>query len=304
MLTTWKSPVGSFGQSNYSAAKLALVGFANTLAKEGAKNNIYVNSLAPVAGSRMTATVMPEDLLKALQPSYVAPVVAYLVSKDCTANGATFEVGGGWVSALRWQRNAGKHFKADNTFTPELIADNWSGITEFDEATVSYPTGLNDSIKEVMAGLNGDSPSASTTAPKKSAPPAAVTPPASVVSSGTGDSGAAALFMQMDAALKKNPAAAKKTSAVFQFNLTNSGKTNTYIIDTKSATPSVTQSNDSTTKSDVALTLSESDFLQLASGKANPQSLFMSGKIKLKGNMSYAMKLGDVLKALQPTSKL
>ena len=65
-------------QCNYSAAKLALVGFTNSLSKEGAKRNVFTNAIAPVAGSRMTATVMPEELVERLKPEYVSPLVTYL----------------------------------------------------------------------------------------------------------------------------------------------------------------------------------------------------------------------------------
>lgn len=65
-------------QANYSSAKLALVGFASSLAKEGLKNNVLTNTIAPVAGSRMTESIMPPDLIAALDPKTVAPIVAFL----------------------------------------------------------------------------------------------------------------------------------------------------------------------------------------------------------------------------------
>lgn len=74
---------GSFGQVNYSAAKLALHGFTMALAKEGAKRNIRVNTVAPLAASRMLETVMPPDVLANLKPALVAPLVAYLCHDSC-----------------------------------------------------------------------------------------------------------------------------------------------------------------------------------------------------------------------------
>ena len=95
---------GSFGQVNYSAAKLALHGFTQALAKEGEKKNIRVNTIAPLAASRMLETVMPPDVLKTVNPNLVIPLVAYLCHESCEETGSVFEVGGGFVAKLRWQR--------------------------------------------------------------------------------------------------------------------------------------------------------------------------------------------------------
>jgi NAD(P)-dependent dehydrogenase (short-subunit alcohol dehydrogenase family) len=73
---------GNFGQTNYGAAKLSLVGFMNTLKLEGAKDNIKVNAICPVAGTRMTENIMPPNLIAMLKPEYVTPAVVYLVSED------------------------------------------------------------------------------------------------------------------------------------------------------------------------------------------------------------------------------
>ncbi|KAF4496762.1 peroxisomal hydratase-dehydrogenase-epimerase, partial [Fusarium agapanthi] len=93
---------GNFGQTNYSAAKLAMVGFTETLAKEGIKYGILANVIAPVAASRMTETIMPPDVLANLKPEWVVPLVAVLVHKNNTEEtGGIFEVGGGHVAKLR-----------------------------------------------------------------------------------------------------------------------------------------------------------------------------------------------------------
>jgi NAD(P)-dependent dehydrogenase (short-subunit alcohol dehydrogenase family) len=95
---------GSFGQVNYSAAKLGIHGFTMALAREGEKRNIRVNTIAPLAASRMLETVMPPDVLANLKPTLVVPLVAYLTHDSCEETGSVFEVGGGFVAKLRWQR--------------------------------------------------------------------------------------------------------------------------------------------------------------------------------------------------------
>lgn len=130
---------GSFGQCNYSAAKLAMVGFTETLAKEGAKYNIKANVIAPIAASRMTETVMPPDVLKALQPEWVVPLVAVLVHKDAQENGAIFEVGGGHCAKIRWERSSGALLKADESYTPGALLAKWDQVNDFSKP--EHPTG-------------------------------------------------------------------------------------------------------------------------------------------------------------------
>ncbi|KAI8959009.1 NAD(P)-binding protein [Daldinia sp. FL1419] len=134
---------GSFGQANYSAAKLAMVGFTETLAKEGVKYNILSNVIAPIAASRMTQTVMPPDVLENLKPDWVVPLVAVLVHKSNTKeNGGIFEVGGGHVAKLRWERSSGLLLKADDSYTPGAILKKWDKVVDF--SNPQYPTGPND----------------------------------------------------------------------------------------------------------------------------------------------------------------
>lgn len=131
---------GNFGQTNYSAAKLAQVGFTETLAKEGLKYNILANVIAPIAASRMTETIMPPDVLENLKPDWVVPLVAVLVHNSNTEEtGSIFEVGGGHVAKLRWERAKGGLLKADNTMTPGAVLSKWNDINDFSKP--SYPTG-------------------------------------------------------------------------------------------------------------------------------------------------------------------
>jgi len=72
------------------------------LAKEGEKRNIKTNSICPVAGTRMTETVMPKELVEALKPDYVAPLVAVLCHENCPETGSLIEVGAGYIAKERW----------------------------------------------------------------------------------------------------------------------------------------------------------------------------------------------------------
>lgn len=78
---------GNFGQSNYSAAKMGILGLTQTLAKEGEKSNIKVNCIAPVAASKMTETVLPPQVLEMLDPSHITPLVTYLSDESCKSTG-------------------------------------------------------------------------------------------------------------------------------------------------------------------------------------------------------------------------
>ena len=128
---------GNFGQANYGSAKLGLLGLANSLAVEGEKRNVLVNTIAPLAGSRLTETILPPDMVAALKPEYVAPLVAYLCHESSTATGQLFEVGAGWAARVRWQRGRGAFLPLDTALTPEAVAEQWVAVQSFDEPT--YP---------------------------------------------------------------------------------------------------------------------------------------------------------------------
>ncbi len=120
---------GNFGQANYGAAKLSLVGFMNTMKIEGMKNNIKVNAISPVAATRMTAGIgIPEELLNLLQPDLVTPGVVYLVSEDAPS-GAILTAGAGVFSVAAIYETDGVNLK-DGGITAEEVRDNWSRITD------------------------------------------------------------------------------------------------------------------------------------------------------------------------------
>ncbi|NXM51549.1 DHB4 enzyme, partial [Gymnorhina tibicen] len=144
---------GNFGQANYSAAKLGLLGLANTIAIEGRKYNIHCNTIAPTAGSRLTQTVMPQDLVDAFKPEYVAPLVVWLCHESCAENGSLFEVGAGWIGKLRWERSLGAIVRGKSQpMTPEAVRDKWEKVCDFDNA--SKPRTIQESISVLSDALS------------------------------------------------------------------------------------------------------------------------------------------------------
>lgn len=147
---------GNFGQANYSAAKLGILGFTNTLAIEGANRNIHANVIAPIAGSRLTETVMPKEVVEALKPEFVSPLVAYLCHEDTEENGGLFELGAGWMGKLRWQRTKGHGFHPKKELTPDDVAQQWDKITNWDGA--DNPADIRMSMAPAMQNMNRPEP--------------------------------------------------------------------------------------------------------------------------------------------------
>ncbi|NTY61454.1 SDR family oxidoreductase [Mycolicibacterium sphagni] len=123
---------GNFGQANYSAAKLGLVGLINSLAQEGAKYNIKANAVAPIAATRMTEDILPKEVLAKLTPEYVAPVVTYLCTEEVPDSASIFIVGGGKVQRAALFQNDGVTF--DHVPTVDDIASQWSQIDDLSSA--------------------------------------------------------------------------------------------------------------------------------------------------------------------------
>jgi NAD(P)-dependent dehydrogenase (short-subunit alcohol dehydrogenase family) len=119
---------GNFGQSNYGAAKLGVVGLAKTLYLEGAKNNIRVNSLAPTAGTRMTEDIFPDEAFKAFNPESVVPAALFLVSEDAPTN-AIVGAGAGVFQSAWVTMNSGMLLSGTEC-TVECFAAAWDRISD------------------------------------------------------------------------------------------------------------------------------------------------------------------------------
>ena len=119
---------GNFGQANYAAAKMAMVGLMNTLHLEGEKYNIRVNCLAPAAGTAMTEGLFPEKAFELLAPETVSPGVVFLVSPDAPSR-TVLAAGGGGVAVFKGFETDGINLLPEN-LSAEGVADAWSSITD------------------------------------------------------------------------------------------------------------------------------------------------------------------------------
>ena len=137
IMTSSNSAVyGNFGQANYCAAKMGLIGLANTLAIEGKMKNIHTNVIIPTAASRLTEDIVPPDFFQQLKPELIAPVVVWLCHEKCTENGSIIESALGWAGKCHMIRASGSTVRQDlsNDVTPEEVQKKWSSVTDMSSA--------------------------------------------------------------------------------------------------------------------------------------------------------------------------
>lgn len=167
---------GNFGQANYSAAKMALIGLANTLAIEGNKNNIHCNVIVPTAASRMTEGILPDLLFQQLsefypllrtanlshslhfivEPKLIAPVVAYLCHESNEDNGAVIESAAGYATKVRPFRGEGQVLRDSlkDDVTIEYVHNVWPKVTDMSRAkAIDTISGATGKVMEVLEKL-------------------------------------------------------------------------------------------------------------------------------------------------------
>ena len=130
MTTSPSGLYGNFGQTNYGAAKMGQVGLMNSMKIEGAKNNIHTNSIAPVAATRMTENLMPEEVLEKLGPELVTPAAIFLVSEDAP-NGVILQAQGGQYSLAAVVENSGVNLGVEAT--ADDVAASYEAIVDMAE---------------------------------------------------------------------------------------------------------------------------------------------------------------------------
>jgi len=251
---------GNFGQSNYSAAKMALVGFMNALKLEGEKHNIKVNTIAPVAATRLTEDVFPPELFEKLKPEFVTPLVIYLCSDQCPVTGAIYNAGAGYFS--RAEVATGRAVPVGDPQrvpTVEEVARSMKRIESLDGAAGFHD--LTAALGDMMTAL--------------SAPPAAPSQAKQMP-----EFTVAGIFDGITGAFRSDKAAG--VDVVFQFKL--SGATGgDWFVTIKDG--SCACSKGIHEKPTTTILMGDADFVAMISGKLNAMKAYTSGKLKIEGDL-------------------
>jgi NAD(P)-dependent dehydrogenase (short-subunit alcohol dehydrogenase family)/putative sterol carrier protein len=263
MTTSAAGLFGNFGQTNYSAAKLGIVGLMNTLKLEGEKYNIKVNTVAPLATTRLTEDVLPPDFAEQLDPELVTPLVIYLCSENCPGSGGVYNAGMGFFSRAAVVSGPGAWpGEGEEALTPEGIAANWEQILSLQGAQEF--TDANAALMDMLSGPK-ERPAGAKVIAKQPA---------------KGDGSVKEVFENMIDSFQ--PEAAEGVQVIFQFNISGPGGGDWYtdIKDGQCAVEQGVASSPTTT-----LKISDEDFLKIVKGRLPAMQAYTSGKLKIEGDL-------------------
>jgi NAD(P)-dependent dehydrogenase (short-subunit alcohol dehydrogenase family)/acyl dehydratase/putative sterol carrier protein len=248
---------GNFGQTNYSAAKLALVGLMNTLKLEGKKYDIKVNTVAPIATTRLTDDILPPDMKDKLQPEFVVPLVLYLSAEQCPDTGGIFNAGMGFFSKVAVVTGPGATVGDGQTppTAEELAAKIQSirslkGAQEYGDLNAALLPIL-DAFDTSTGGTDSDSGTSVTT-----------------------------VFEQMAGTFQAD--AATGVDVVFQFDIAGDGGGTWHCIIKDQTCEVVKGPHDSPT---TTIKMADEDFVALMEGRLNAMRAYTGGKLKIGGDL-------------------
>lgn len=141
---------GNYGQTNYSAVKLGVVGMMHAFKLEGQKYNIFANTIAPVGASRLLGSILTEKIMEALDPRYISVLVCYLVSEGCKETGMIYSCGGGRYARAAMMENPIVDLSENEKISMETIRDNFAEIHEMREPREYFKS--RDHLVEMMGG--------------------------------------------------------------------------------------------------------------------------------------------------------
>jgi NAD(P)-dependent dehydrogenase (short-subunit alcohol dehydrogenase family)/acyl dehydratase/putative sterol carrier protein len=257
---------GNFGQTNYGAAKMGLVGLMNTLKLEGRKYDIKVNTVAPLAATRLTRDVLPPDFRDKLKPEFAAPLVLYLCSERCPSTGGVYNAGMGHYSRATVVSGPGIWLgDGDQLPTPEAIAANWHRIISL-EGAQAYDD-ANTALLDMLTG-------------PKETPPEAEAKEGQVASAGGEPDSVQSVFDSLTSAFQ--PEAAANVDVIFQFSISGPSGGDWYAVIKDGACTVDTGLFDKPT---TTLKMSDEDFLKYVGGQLPAMQAYSTGKLKIEGDL-------------------
>ncbi len=270
MTTSAAGLYGNFGQANYAAAKLGLVGLMNALKEEATRYGIMVNTVAPIARSRMTEDVMPPAMLEKLAPEAVAPIVLFLASQECPSSGHIYNAGMGYFNrALVLTAPTVALAEHKTPASPEDIED---ALTELHTLRDLYPS--NNAMEFIGAFSTPPPP------PKKASAGSASAAPSEATASNETQQAIATVFAQMSDAFR--PEKSEGIDVIFQYALSGDADSVWHVI-VKDQRCTIQQGAHNAPT--VTLKMDALDFLRFVRGELDPMQAFTSGKLRIAGDM-------------------